>query len=190
MEDNTLQQTASSDEPTAESAPMAEPLKLAEPSSKGGLLKQLPYLAIFAALLLLLSLTGVRRKSATFDEGAHLPAGFSYLAYRDYRMNMEHPPLIKLLAGVPLLAMSAKVDTSHAAWKTGDQFHFGEEFLYAWNDADRMLFWGRFADSAAFRAVRRGGVLLRPRMVRRESRLRGLCCFISARRICRRTDNW
>lgn len=143
MEDNTLQQTASSDEPTAESAPMAEPLKLAEPPSKGGLLKQLPYLAIFAALLLLLSLTGVRRKSATFDEGAHLPAGFSYLAYRDYRMNMEHPPLIKLLAGVPLLAMSAKADTSHAAWKTGDQFHFGEEFLYAWNDADRMLFWGR-----------------------------------------------
>lgn len=143
MEDNTLQQATIANEPTAEPARAAEPVKLAEPSVKVGLLKQLPFLAMFAALLLLLSLTSVRRKSATFDEGAHLPAGFSYLAYGDYRMNMEHPPLIKLLAALPLRAMSAKADTSHESWKTGDQFYFGEEFLHAWNDADRMLFWGR-----------------------------------------------
>ncbi|HEX9003230.1 MAG TPA: hypothetical protein VGB07_25205, partial [Blastocatellia bacterium] len=126
-----------------EPVPRAAPIKVADSSQKGGWLAQLPYLALFAAVLLLLSLTSVRRKSATFDEGSHLPAGFSYLAYRDFRMNMEHPPLIKLLAGLPLRALSAKADSSHASWKTGDQFYFGEEFLYSWNDADRLLFWGR-----------------------------------------------
>lgn len=147
MEENTTQHTdaatAPGDLPMPEPVPRAAPIKVADSSQKGGWLAQLPYLALFAAVLLLLSLTSVRRKSATFDEGSHLPAGFSYLAYRDFRMNMEHPPLIKLLAGLPLRALSAKADSSHASWKTGDQFYFGEEFLYSWNDADRLLFWGR-----------------------------------------------
>ncbi len=55
--------------------------------------------AIFAASVISFS----RSTSATYDELAHLPAGYSYLRWHDYRLNPEHPPLIKKLAAWPLL---------------------------------------------------------------------------------------
>lgn len=41
--------------------------------------------------------------SPTFDEGAHLVAGYSYWKTRDFRINPEHPPLAKLLFALPLV---------------------------------------------------------------------------------------
>ena len=40
------------------------------------------------------------------DETVHLVAGYTYLATGDYRLNPEHPPLLKKLAALPLLSMS------------------------------------------------------------------------------------
>jgi hypothetical protein len=34
----------------------------------------------------------------TIDEPYHLAAGASYLRWGDYRLNPEHPPLVKLIA--------------------------------------------------------------------------------------------
>ncbi len=47
-----------------------------------------------------------QRISATFDEPHHLAAGYTYLEYRDFRLNPEHPPLSKKLAALPLLALA------------------------------------------------------------------------------------
>jgi hypothetical protein len=41
--------------------------------------------------------------SATYDETSHLPSGYAALAWSDYRLNPEHPPLIKKWAALPLL---------------------------------------------------------------------------------------
>jgi tetratricopeptide (TPR) repeat protein len=35
----------------------------------------------------------------TFDEAYHIAAGASYLRFHDFRVNPEHPPLVKLIAG-------------------------------------------------------------------------------------------
>jgi tetratricopeptide (TPR) repeat protein len=35
----------------------------------------------------------------TFDEAYHVAAGASYLRFHDFRVNPEHPPLVKLIAG-------------------------------------------------------------------------------------------
>ena len=43
--------------------------------------------------------------SPTSDETSHLVAGYSYLIAHDYRLNPEHPPLLKELAALPLLTM-------------------------------------------------------------------------------------
>ena len=51
-----------------------------------------------------LAVHAMRGNSATFDEGAHLPAGYTHLALGDHRLNPEQPPLVKLLAAAPLLA--------------------------------------------------------------------------------------
>jgi len=80
--------------------------------------------------------------SATTDEVAHLPAGYTYWATRDFRLNPEHPPLVKLIAALPLLAIKPHLDLSWPEWANRQQYTFGYGFLYT-NDADRLLFWGR-----------------------------------------------
>jgi Dolichyl-phosphate-mannose-protein mannosyltransferase len=100
-------------------------------------------LAAGTALYATLAVTSMRVKSATFDEAAHLPAGYTYLALRDHRLNPEHPPLIKVLAAAPLLLMDVQLRPDDEAWRLRRQWEFGRRFLYRWNDADRLLFWGR-----------------------------------------------
>jgi 4-amino-4-deoxy-L-arabinose transferase-like glycosyltransferase len=96
-------------------------------------------LAVYAALAVSSMLT----TSAVYDETAHLPAGYTYLTLRDFRMNPEHPPLVKELAALPLLFMDVRMRTALPAWALGQEWEFGHRFLYQWNDADRLLFWGR-----------------------------------------------
>jgi hypothetical protein len=68
--------------------------------------------------------------SATFDETAHLAAGYSYLDHGDFRLNPEHPPLAKMWAALPLRASgSGKIDTGSDAWASADQWRLGYEFL-------------------------------------------------------------
>jgi len=85
--------------------------------------------------------------SATMDEVAHLPAGYSYLTQKDMRLNPEHPPLIKDLAAIPLLFIKGiKFPSEIDAWQKdiNDQWTFGFNFLYGMgNPADQMIFWGR-----------------------------------------------
>jgi hypothetical protein len=81
-------------------------------------MKHLP--VVFAALLLLLMgiLAGgaARRESITVDEVAHIGAGVSYLQKLDLRMNLEHPPLAKALAAIPLVLRGVRTDYSDLSW--------------------------------------------------------------------------
>lgn len=61
-----------------------------------------------AALLALMALNLVAvaaRTSLTVDEVVHIPAGYTYLATGNYRLNTEHPPLAKLWSALPLLLL-------------------------------------------------------------------------------------
>src|SRR5215475_8128636 len=61
------------------------------------------------AVLVLLVVLGVelflsaRLESPTFDEPAHLYAGYLYWTRSDFGVNPEHPPLVKMVASSPLL---------------------------------------------------------------------------------------
>jgi hypothetical protein len=86
----------------------------------------------------------LRDMSATFDEHSHLPAGYSYWAKGDLRLNPQHPPLVKLLCGAPLLLLHPKMDWGDVAWTTANEWRFGHVLFYeSGNDVDRLLFWGR-----------------------------------------------
>jgi len=61
----------------------------------------------FLPLVLLITACGVARSSwataldgFTIDEAYHIAAGATYLRLHDFRINPEHPPLVKLVAGV------------------------------------------------------------------------------------------
>jgi hypothetical protein len=100
------------------------------------------FLAAMGALMFFSSIYD----SATMDELAHIPSGFSYLTQKDYRLNPEHPPLIKDLAAIPLLFLNLNFPTNIKAW-TDDingQWDMGRIFLYeSGNNPDRILFWSR-----------------------------------------------
>jgi len=100
-------------------------------------------LLIFMFIIAITSMTG---DSLTMDELAHIPSGYSYLTLRDYRLNPEHPPLLKDLAAIPLLFMKLKFDTNFGAWKddVNGQWKMGWKFIFAsGNNATKMIFWSR-----------------------------------------------
>jgi len=85
--------------------------------------------------------------AATFDEVAHIPAGYSYLTQKEYRLNPEHPPLIKDLAAFPLLYLNLNFPTDIKAWTTdtNGQWDMGRIFLYeSGNDPDKILRFSHF----------------------------------------------
>lgn len=84
--------------------------------------------------------------AAIMDELAHIPAGYSYVKFLDYRLNPEHPPLVKALAGVPLLFLDLNYPTDDKTWtdEVNGQWVQGAKFLYeSGNDPEEILFWSR-----------------------------------------------
>lgn len=104
-----------------------------------------PFVVVLLLFLLVLQAgMSMEIKSATYDETAHLPAGYTYWVTGDFKLNSEHPPLIKLLASFPLLFMDINLPLDSVWWKENRQWEFGKLFLFqSGNDADQMLFWGR-----------------------------------------------
>lgn len=87
--------------------------------------------AAFAAMVISFS----RNSSPTYDEVAHLPAGYSYLHWDDYRLNPQHPPLAKMLAALPLLwrqGWPAKVDLQNGEVPTGPETDGESSLRRAW----------------------------------------------------------
>jgi hypothetical protein len=109
---------------------------------------------IIAASLLvfvfIITVFSIKDDSLTYDELSHIPSGYSYLTQRDYRMNPEHPPLIKDLAAAPLLFLNLNFPEDDPVWTQAspavwwNQFDFGTKFLYqSGNDPDKIFFWAR-----------------------------------------------
>ena len=101
-------------------------------------------LALFLAQGVFLAFTN----STVSDEVAHIPAGYTYLKYHDFKINPEHPPLAKQIAAIPLMFMDLKFPDNIPAWKDGDgeQWELGRTFLYRiGNPAEKIIFYSRLA---------------------------------------------
>src|SRR3989344_2936368 len=101
---------------------------------------------ILLGLMFCLGLLSMSQDAGIVDEVAHIPAGYSYLKFGDFRLNPEHPPLIKDLAAVPLLFMNLDFPDNIAAWtaEPNGQWETGWNFIYhVGNDADKILFLSR-----------------------------------------------
>jgi hypothetical protein len=87
---------------------MNEGARQSPPSSLGGAKPvQVAALAAVLATLALVELDVARSLSITYDERAHIGAGFSYLRHGEVVLNLEHPPLVKLLSGASLALAGA-----------------------------------------------------------------------------------
>ncbi len=101
------------------------------------------FVFLIITVTVVLAYTSVWDDTFIFDETAHVGAGYSYVATHEYRLNPEHPPLVKDLAGIAV-GLSG-IDDSQAlnsdSWTkaVNGQWDFGRELIYfSGNDADSM----------------------------------------------------
>ncbi len=97
------------------------------------------------AAVLVAELAGcAHEESQTWDEAYHMLAGYRYWQAADFGLNSEHPPLVKLLATVPLLILRPRIPSAPRSSSKREGFLDGRRFLYS-NDADALLFRCRMA---------------------------------------------
>lgn len=113
--------------------------------------KVLANVVLLLAFMAVLSGGAAWRESVTIDEVAHIGAGVSYLQKRDMRMNLEHPPLAKIIAAVPLVLRGVHADYSHISWTFSakgfteflGEWVWGHWLIMRWNDPYPTVLWAR-----------------------------------------------
>lgn len=88
-----------------------------------------------------------RRQSQTFDEACHIFAGYRYWKNSDFGINPEHPPLVKLVAALPLLGLTLRTPPIYDDPFKTVGYLAGRQFLYM-NDAAAILRSTRMAAAA------------------------------------------
>src|SRR6185369_17755527 len=91
------------------------------------------WLAVAAILSVaaVLEFSSAMGETQTWDEGIHISAGYSYLKFGDFTWNIEHPPLAKMAAALPLMFMNVEpAARTDAEGKRKDQVAYGVDFLY------------------------------------------------------------
>jgi hypothetical protein len=104
------------------------------------------YPAIVALILLaiLRSAIATRTDSFTIDEAYHITAGVSYVKLRDFRLNPEHPPLVKLWVGA-LLAPHFQLPALRPLQDKAAERQFTESVVFLDNNPDRVRAQARVA---------------------------------------------
>ncbi len=110
-----------------------------------------PEWLVLAALVIVMATqlwTSVRQLSITSDEIDHLHAAYRYLQCNDFGWNPEHPPLVKIVAALPLIAMRINDPIAHACGLANSKeidFVAGHDFVFA--NPESMLTAARWAVS-------------------------------------------
>jgi hypothetical protein len=104
-----------------------------------------PVVAILVLLFGAMAWSAVREKSVTFDEIAHLTAGYSYWLTGDFRLQPENGNLPQRWIALPLLALQLRFpELSDPHWHSSNVWELGYNFFYRLdNDLDAMLWRGR-----------------------------------------------
>lgn len=102
-------------------------------------------LFLFIGLLLLLIAAAVTRSTIatrldgfTIDEAYHIAAGVSYVRLGDFRINPEHPPLIKLWVGSFVAPTGFRASALRSFSDKQDERTFAEEDVYLHNNPDAV----------------------------------------------------
>jgi len=102
---------------------------------------------IIVATSLILMMASLWNDSPIVDEIPHIGSGYSYIEAGDFRLNPEHPPLVKDLAGISLKILGIKNQPAFESrfWQEdiNGQWEFGRKLIYGSdNDANILV---RFA---------------------------------------------
>ncbi len=91
-------------------------------------------LAVLVAAFVGMAWLASPQKSGSFDEQYHLAAGYSYLKTGDFRLATTHPPLVGMLAALPLLGDAQIVlPLESEQWQAANRHIFADEFVWRAN---------------------------------------------------------
>ncbi len=72
----------------------------------------------------------IRQQSLTWDEGDHIFAGYESWKTGDFGLNPEHPPMVKLLATIPLLHLPLRVPALQGRFFKTESYMDARELLF------------------------------------------------------------
>jgi predicted membrane-bound mannosyltransferase len=75
-------------------------------------------------------LHAIRGESLTWDEGDHIFAGYESLKTHDFGFNPEHPPMVKMIAALPLLSLDLRVPPNQNRFFKMESYFDGRDLLY------------------------------------------------------------
>src|SRR5271170_6048174 len=93
---------------------------------------------LLVALAILRSALTTRLDGFTLDEAYHIAAGVSYVKYGDFRINPEHPPLVKLWVGSFVSATGFQLESLRQFNDKPDERVFTENAVFRKNDPDSV----------------------------------------------------
>ena len=77
------------------------------------------------------SAIATRLDGFTIDDAYHIAAGVSHVRYADFRINPEHPPLVKLWVGTLISATGFRLSSIRPfAADKADERDFAEQVVY------------------------------------------------------------
>jgi hypothetical protein len=89
---------------------------------------------LIVSLLLLLMFAQValstRQESPSWDEGDHIFSGYMNWKHGEYDLNPEHPPLVKLIATLPLLTLQLKTAPRQDRNFKTEAYYGGRELVF------------------------------------------------------------
>lgn len=109
------------------------------------------WVTIGGVVLLLLVLLGQlaweeKNESLSWDEGDHIFAGYMSLKHRDFGLNPEHPPLVKMVAALPLLSMHLREPQLQNRYFKTEAYLSGGDLIFG-KDFEKIIFRARMAAS-------------------------------------------
>lgn len=81
-------------------------------------------------------LHAIHGQSLTWDEGDHIFAGYESWKTHDFGLNPEHPPMVKLIATLPLLGLPLKVPVLQGRMFKTEAYMDGKDLLFHNGPAD------------------------------------------------------
>ncbi len=93
---------------------------------------------LLVALAILRSALTTRLDGFTIDEAYHIAAGVSYVKYHDFRINPEHPPLVKLWVGSVMWATGFRLDSLRQFSDKPGERDFANLAVFRQNDPDSV----------------------------------------------------
>ncbi|MCG6551030.1 MAG: phospholipid carrier-dependent glycosyltransferase [Candidatus Magnetominusculus sp. LBB02] len=101
-------------------------------------------LAALCAAFIFIAAASVRDESLTVDEITHIPSGYMALKEHNFITNLDHPPLLKMIAAVPLLFQEINYRFKYSYKNMKSQILEGKTFfLKNTNKVESILFSAR-----------------------------------------------